>query len=373
MTATSTPGGKGYATEEHLRSYFLRAGYYVSRGVPFLYEGFNVTDIDLWIYGRRSSVSREITIVDAKNKRTPQAIERIFWVQGLRLATRATSAIVATTDTRQAVKDFGKQMDVLVLDGTFLRKIAKSDDLSVRLTEEEFSRRIADYRLSKYDGDWRGRMVLSKSLLAHGLSFDACNEWLDQSRFFAEHSITKPTQREQALRCVYLILSYLAVALDYILRELSFLDQVQRAESIKNGFTFGSKGEVGMQRYINVAMGLVEQHADGGQAISRRVRANVESELARLPTNILGEYFARPEVGKSLFSIGRDLEALAMNRHFGSHTMASVEVRSFVGCLLDYFGIDRTAFSKGGYTSDPGAETALPENIPSSTPPDTLL
>ncbi len=85
------PINKGYRMEESLRSYFLKTGYYVVRDVPFVYGGFDITDIDLWLYGRASSVSREITIVDAKNRRTPQAMERIFWVQGLRQATNATS------------------------------------------------------------------------------------------------------------------------------------------------------------------------------------------------------------------------------------------------------------------------------------------
>lgn len=87
-----------------MRNYFLKAGCYVVRGVPFVYEGFDVTDIDLWLYSRASSVSREITLVDSKNKKTPQAIERIFWVQGLCIATKATNAIVATTDNAKKLK-----------------------------------------------------------------------------------------------------------------------------------------------------------------------------------------------------------------------------------------------------------------------------
>ena len=118
---------KGPRMEELLRSYFIKAGYYVARGVPFIYEGFDVTDIDLWLYSRTSSVSREITLVDAKNKKTPQAIERIFWVQGLRIATKATNAVVATTEKRQEVKDFGRDLGIIVLDGTFLNKLEKAD------------------------------------------------------------------------------------------------------------------------------------------------------------------------------------------------------------------------------------------------------
>ena len=186
---------KGHKAEECLRGYFLKSGYYVVRGVPFIYEGFNVTDIDLWLYGRASSVSREITIVDVKNKKTPQAIERIFWVQGLRQATNATNAVVATTDNRQEVKDFGNDLGILVLDGKFLKKLKNSyDPVAERLWDEEFSSTIEEYSLGKLDGDWKGRIVECKSLLSKALSFDSCNEWLAHAQFFAEQSITKPNQ-----------------------------------------------------------------------------------------------------------------------------------------------------------------------------------
>lgn len=41
---------KGQKMEEILRIYFLKSGYYVSRGIPFKYRNFDVTDIDLWLY-----------------------------------------------------------------------------------------------------------------------------------------------------------------------------------------------------------------------------------------------------------------------------------------------------------------------------------
>jgi len=55
---------KGFAMEERLRIYFLQSGYYVARGIPFKYKKFDITDIDIWLYNRTSSVSREIAIVD---------------------------------------------------------------------------------------------------------------------------------------------------------------------------------------------------------------------------------------------------------------------------------------------------------------------
>ena len=46
MSKSQQALSKGPKMEELLRSYFLKAGYYVVRGVPFVYEGFDVTDID---------------------------------------------------------------------------------------------------------------------------------------------------------------------------------------------------------------------------------------------------------------------------------------------------------------------------------------
>lgn len=345
MVKSTNELDKGYKAEELLRNYFLQAGYYVVRGVPFVYEGFDVTDIDVWLYGRASSVSREITIVDSKNKKTPQAIERIFWVQGLKLATKATNAIVATNDRRQAVKDFGKEMGIPVLDGLFLGKLKKFEDTS-RLTEEEYFKKIDDYALSKMDGDWRGRMQASKSLLAKGLSFDSCNEWLLNGRFFAEQVITKPNQREVALRSLYLICSYVAVAIDYILREYSFLEQAERSTLIKDGFSYGSKGSSGFKKILNVTMGLVEQHAKDGLLISKQVRSSVDNQLAMSNTEILGDFFSKNEVAKTLFTVAKELEALAMQRNFLSHSTSSVELRSLLLCLIDFWAMDRVLFSE---------------------------
>jgi len=345
---TKSPQGlpKGPKMEELLRSYFLKAGYYVVRGVPFLYEGFDVTDIDLWLYSRTSSVSREITLVDAKNKKTPQAIERIFWVQGLRIATKATNAVVATTEKRQEVKDFGRELGVLVLDGTFLGKLDKTDDPNARrFSDEEFFSKIDEYSLNKLDGDWRGRMVLSKSLLAKSLSFDSCNEWLSHGKFFAEQSITKSNQRETALRCLYMVCSFIAVAVDYCMKELSFHEQSERSTLIKDGFTYGSKGSAGLKKILNVAMGLIEEHANDGMAISRQVRSSIDRQLETLNTAILGEFFSKNDVAKTLFPVAKAFEQMAMNREFSFHADATPELRSMLYCLLDYWEVDRVMFS----------------------------
>lgn len=346
MSKTREPLAKGYKMEELLRNYFLKSGYYVVRGVPFVYEGFDVTDIDLWLYSRTSSVSREITIVDAKNKKTPQAIERIFWVQGLQIAVKATNAIVATTDRRPEVKDFGRDLGIVVLDGHFLQKLYSSDaGLELRLTDEEFGNKINDYTLNKLDGDWKGRIKLCKSLLSSNLSFDSCNEWMIHARFFAEQSITKENQKELALRCCYLICSYIAIAIDFCMKEISFQEPSERSKTIKEGFTYGSRGNLGIKKMLSLAMGLVEENTKDGALIARQVRANVENQLAQLNTVVLGEYFSKTEVSKNLFLVAKEFEQLAMNKDFKHHSAASIELRSMLFCLVDYWRFDRSLFT----------------------------
>lgn len=337
---------KGGIMEELLRIYFIKSGYYVVRGVPFNYEGFDVTDIDLWLYGRTSSVSREIAIVDIKNKRTPQAIERIFWVKGLQSAVKATNALVATTDKRNEVKDFGKEQGILVLDGYFIARLSKSESvLNARIKEEELFSKIEEYPLGKLDGDWKGRYLDSKKLLAKGLTFDSCNMWLEHGRFFAEQaSINKP-QRELAYRLCFLISSYIAVAIDYMLREMSFSEKQDIEKRLSDGFRYGNRGLKGTNNIINASLALVEQFADNGTIISNQVRSNFDAELSKLPTNILSEYFSKADVGKILLGTAIELERLAMSKEFIKHTSSTIEARSLIGCLLDYWQLDRKSFS----------------------------
>jgi len=347
MTSSTNILPKGFYIEELLRQYFLKLGYFVVRGVPFKYEGFDVTDIDLWLYSRTSPVSREITIVDSKNKKTPQAIERIFWTRGLQIAVNANNAIVATTDRRQEVKDFGKQLGVFVLDGAFLKKLSTVDSQDkMRITDEEFFRKINEHTLNKLDGDWKGRIQHSKGLLVKSLSFDSCNQWLLHGSFFAAQALLNGNHRETALRCLYLINSFLAIAIDFILKELSFFEPLERVKQITEGFMYGDRGSVGMKKILDVATGLIEQYANEGASTSRQVRNSVEKSLLDLNTDILGEFFSRNEVSRSLYHVAKEFESMAMSSQFTHISNASNETKSMLFCLLDYWGIERTSFLK---------------------------
>lgn len=334
---------KGFVMEEALRSYFLQNGYYVSRGVPFRYDNFDITDIDLWLYHRTSPFSREVSIVDIKNKKTPQAIERIFWAQGLKSAIKANNAIVATTDRRREVTDFGRDLGIVVLDGSFLSRLDKLDNLlNERLTEEEFTALIQSYALEKMDGGWVSRIRLCKSLLASDLGFDICNEWLYHLGFFLEQAMTRPQQREIAYRCCFLVFSYLAIAVDYLLKEILFLEQPMRIQMLRDGFTFGDRGKAGMEQILDVTMNLVEQHADNGTSISAQVKSSIRKSLSSSNSAILAEHLSKNDVARSLFQVAVELENAAMSRGFIELMNIGIEAKSFILCIADYFGVERS-------------------------------
>lgn len=335
---------KGFKAEENLRDYFNKAGYFVVRGVPFKYAGYDVTDIDLWLYGRASSVSREIAIVDIKNKKTPQAIERIFWVTGLKEAVGADQAIVATTEGRKEVKEFGKKLDVLVLDRKFLARLNKSNEgLSSRYSDEEFFEKIAEYPYSKLDGDWKGKVLRSKSLLASGLNFDNANSWLSDSRFFAEQGLVAHAHNEIALRCFYLVLSFFVLSVDYLLREILFLEPDERRQAISEGFQYGSSGKEGIEKKIDMSLSLVERFYESGSSVANQIKHRVKHEFDSLETYILGDFFSKSEVFRSLLAVAKELEEMSMSREFIHISNASVRVKSLIGCLFDYWGIARSS------------------------------
>src|ERR1700730_5445349 len=97
---------KGELMEELVRNYFMSLGYFTVRGIKFRYQNNDVTDIDLFLYGRNSTLTRQRINVDIKNKKTPQAFERIVWANGLMKILNFDSCIVATTDGRPVLHSF---------------------------------------------------------------------------------------------------------------------------------------------------------------------------------------------------------------------------------------------------------------------------
>lgn len=332
---------KGSQAEEVLRNYFLSIGYFVIRGAKFKYAGFDITDIDLWLYSKNTSISRERLNVDIKNKKTPQALERIFWAKGLQNVLKLDGCIVATTDTRQDVRSFGSLHNVRVLDGNFLSRVIKSSRSQLdRISEEELVVALDEGSIGKLAGDWKGRYEKSKSKLLDSLSFDGCNFWLSEINYFLEQYIQTKSQNTPALRLVYLNVSYFLIGLDFVLREQLTLDQEQRASILNGGFRYGALGKEYADKVTNLASELVVSVTHKTELKS--LILEVMSEQAdSIRAEILSDYLSKLSVLTNLFELARELEDSAFKSEVPALSSLSASAQSMVMVILDFFEIDR--------------------------------
>ncbi|MBN8641085.1 MAG: hypothetical protein J0L86_04660 [Flavobacteriales bacterium] len=325
---------KGELMEELLRNYFLSLGFYVARGVEYKFEGNLVTDIDLFLYGRSSTLSRERIIVEIKNKKKPQAFERILVVNGLKSLLKLNGCIVATTDQKDLLHKFGNIHDTHILDGAFLSKL-KSNNGSNRLYEEELMDMFAKHKSHKTfpNKDWRALYQLSKSRLLSEQDFSGFNEGIYYLEYFINKSIVDVQKREEATRMIYVLISHLLLTLDYISKDIAFLDSKDRENRLLDGFNFGNLGKNGVDRIIEIAGNLAQKPTGA-----------LKNELERNNNQVLKDYFSKLEIAKNLHLWAKEFELCAYNRLLISPTELQPHLLSVISIFLDYFLIQRTTF-----------------------------
>ena len=328
---------KGYQMEENLRNYFLEMGYFVVRGVKYNFKDTEGTDIDLFLYNRPTILSRERINVDIKNKKTPQAMERIFVAKGLQSILGFDKCIVATKDNRDTIKEFANILDVIILDGFLLNKISSRINRD-RFTEEELFEEISKDSLGKLSGDWRAIIENMKSSLLDKFDYSGCINSLECTKYFIEQCITNPKRKEISCRCSFLLISFFLIKLDFILKDVAFLENDIKQRKITNGFKYGNLGETGMRKFINIAKQLIPEN----QAVN--LNNQIQTLYNSIPVNIISEYYTKNDVSKNLFKNAKEFEKLAYNRNFRSPNILDNELKSIISISLDYFGIERKSF-----------------------------
>lgn len=328
---------KGPAAEEALRNYFLSIGYYVIRGCKFNFNEFDVTDVDLWLYARNSPLSRERICVDIKNKKTPQALERIFWAKGLQAVLKLDACIVATTDTRPDVSEFGLEHNVKVLDGRFLSRLTKSPrSHQERISEEEFLADLEAGSAGRLGGNWRGRYEASKSRLLLSLNFDGCNAWLEDVGYV----FSQMASGIDARRFLYATCAHLLIAIDFTVRELVTADQDQRRQVIERGIRYGMAGQAFTEKVGRMASALVESVA-AQPGLAETLQQELRSQAAEVKADLLGEFFSKAAAGNGLFETALMFESIAFLPQVPAQSALPTTVQSVVGVLADYCGVDR--------------------------------
>ena len=350
MSDDPKTGNKGFVLEEVLRAYFLRAGFFVIRGAPYVMYDEEITDIDLWLYERSSSAARRCQIVDIKYKNKPKAMERLLWTKGLMETLDIHGAYVATTDRRGTVRRIANKLNINLLDGNDLQRIKESGKVLFedRITEEMLLAEIRKLDKQRQTKELQNELYDLRSFAVVGVGANALVRCLESFSLFTRKAIESHPNPDAAriyARMSYLSASFIAINLDYIGADASFRTNEERREIFINAIRYGNQDHNDGWRDIYVACNLIRRYIDNGSAIAARLDRTITQEFEKIPAEIIADQVQKFGKGDGLFHVARSLEAHAYNVICPNFDNIDISLKTFMGALLDYCSIDRTAFA----------------------------
>jgi len=351
-------GASGLDLEELLRAYFLRAGFFVTRGVPVAYKGEDLTDVDLLLYERPTGATRRIEVVDIKYKQKPKTIERLLWTRGLVDALDVDGGYVATTDTRPMLRDVAAKLGLVIIDGADLRRIKESQNVLFpeRISDEELV-----VQLTAVDRQRKGKRLSEarKAILGSltdGLGPASVVSALSRFSEMAGLSTTAHPGSEGAEatgRLAYLAAAIACAGLDYISVGAAFRSIDERRELLLNAVRFGVAGSLEGTRSLNLAIGLIEKYAPGGSTTAHKVEQKFRADLAAIPAEIVAEQAGRLLKDGALFTVAREIEAACYGRTCPTFDHLNPPAKSMIGAFLDFAGVNRELFASAWSARSP--------------------
>lgn len=346
---TKSHGKKGFVTEELLREYFLRAGFFVVRGANLQYDQLELTDVDLWIYERSATLARRRTIIDVKDKQKPQAAERLFFVSGLGKTIGVEGVGVATTDKNPKLRALARKNKVLWIDGDDLQRLKSSDKLlqGGRLNDETFFALIDTLDKNRGGRTYRTQMDGIKSAVVDRFGASSANLALDAFQTFSHEAIKSHPKSDAAkalTRMSFFAASLAAAALDFASADSALRPVAERRKHMANAIRFGENVE-GTYDKLEWAEMALREYSNNGASIANQIRSGFEHDLKQVPAEDFAEIVVRLSNTDSLFDIARKLEYAAYRVDDVSFDALPTEAKSFVGALLDFSKQDRKLFA----------------------------
>ena len=348
--ASQAPLRGGVVLEEVLRAYFLSAGFFVIRGVPFRWENDDLTDIDLWLYEGGKGTARRIQVCDIKYKQRPKAIERMFWTSGLANALGVDGAYIATTDKRTNLRQLAEKLDLQLIDGSDIHWIRSNQTVLYpnRITDEQF---IQELKL--VDREFRNKVLEEERIstiaaLSRGFGAPSAVVALENFGRLAATAVSYHPNSKAARaagRLAYLAAAIASESLDYISVSAAFRPPKERHGAILNAVRLGALSAYDRQHALKLALGLVKKYAPGGQATATALDTNLKKDLEKIRADIVAEQATKLFESEELFSVGKELEMASYQVSLPTFDELGVVPKSMLGALLDYAGVDRERFA----------------------------
>lgn len=346
---------KGAILEEVLRAYFLRAGFFVVRGVPFRCEGEDLTDIDLWLYERPTGTSRRVQICDIKYKQRPKAIERILWTSGLVDAINVDGAYVATTDKRKNLRAIADKLNIQLIDGIDIQSIQSNSNVlyANRISDEQLIAGLQSVDKAFRNKDLQDARISILTSLSEGFGSMSVVRSLDDFVRLARTVITYQPNSEAARsggRLAYLAAAITCQSLDFVSVGAGFQTLEKRRDLILKSIKFGALADSN-QLVIQSALALVEKYAPNGRGTAIAIRNKLHQELDKIPADIVADEAVRLLKVNQLFTTGCELEMAGYHSCLPTFDNLNMHTKSMLGSLLDYAGVNRERFANA-WTSD---------------------
>lgn len=353
MTSRTELIDKGGLAEECVKSFISDSGTFTVRSLKLIHDGEEVTDVDVWVYGKSNSFSRYKQIIDIKNKKSPAVLERILWTKGLQSILKAESAVVATTNSKASVRSFAEDHNITLIDGVALQTIIKNYENKLdRFPDEYFDELL---RSKSPAHNKLGELYISsKTFLLKNLDFDGCNAWLENCRSIMKGSLTSDDLGAYALRVLFLQISYFLIGLDYCLVSKVFDSEEHRKKYLQDGFFFGELGKKGIERIIDNGISIAKLAQPNSSISKSMIREAITHAGTAQNFDLLVEHFSKHEVRKELFSLARDFENLGFQTQLKSPNELSPDQKSLILLLSDVFEVKREAIM--GFTPPKATE-----------------
>lgn len=368
------PTPRGAILEEVLRAYFLRAGFFVIRGVPFRFADEDLTDVDLWLYERPTGTSRRVQICDIKYKQRPKAVERIFWTSGLADALEVDGAYVATTDKRTSLRVVAEKLDIQLIDGTDIQRIQNSQSILYpeRIGDEKLIQELQSVdRAFRNKGLQEARSDIL-SALSEGFGAPSAVRTLEGfSRLASKAASYHPDSdaARAAGRLSFIAAAIVCESLDYVSVGAAFRTIDERRKLVLDAVRLGALSSEDGQQAFRMALALVEKYAPGGKGTASAVQVALNKDLEQIPAEIVADQAVKLLKSDQLFLVGRELEMAGYSVELPAFDQLSLQTKSMLGALLDYAGVDRKRFAESwvakGVPSTPLADDVANEKATS--------